>query len=79
MKDTVLTIEGLLMRWLIGVVFLTSALPAAAAETVTYVYDARGRLVQVIRSGGPVSGTQVTYAHDQADNRTSVQVVGAPQ
>ena len=49
-----------------------------AAETVTYTYDARGRLVQAVRSGGPSSGTQVNYTHDAAGNRTRVQVTGAP-
>lgn len=49
-----------------------------AAETITYTYDARGRLVQVVHSGGPVSGTQVNYTHDTASNRTRVQVTGAP-
>lgn len=51
---------------------------ALAAETITYTYDARGRLVQVVHSGGPVSGTQVIYTHDAASNRTRVQVIGAP-
>ena len=62
-----------------ALVALTFARSAMAAETITYVYDARGRLVQVVRSGGPVSGTQVVYTHDAAGNRTRVQVSGAPQ
>ena len=51
---------------------------ASATETVTYTYDARGRLVQVTRTGGPSGGTQVTYTHDKANNRTRVLVTGAP-
>lgn len=51
---------------------------AQAAETVTYTYDARGRLVKVVRTGGPANGTQVEYTHDPASNRTRVKVTGAP-
>jgi hypothetical protein len=52
--------------------------PALAAETITYSYDARGRLVQVARSGSVNSGVVTTYAFDRADNRTTRQVSGAP-
>ena len=48
---------------------LAAAVPASAAETISYSYDARGRLVKVVRSG-PVD-TTTTYVIDQADNRTS--------
>ena len=41
--------------------------PALAAETITYSYDARGRLVQVQRTG-PVNKT-TSYTLDKADNR----------
>ena len=41
-----------------------------ASETITYSYDARGRLKTVARSGGP-NGTKTTsYTLDRADNRT---------
>lgn len=62
----------------LALVALSFAGRAAASETITYAYDARGRLVQVVHSGGPASGTQVTYTHDAASNRTRVQVTGAP-
>jgi YD repeat-containing protein len=54
---------------------LLAALPAAAAETIAYSYDARGRLVQVARS---TSGTATTtsYGFDKADNRLSKTVSG---
>ncbi len=51
---------------------------ASASETVTYSYDAKGRLTNVQHTGGPASGTAVAYAYDPADNRTSVTVAGAP-
>lgn len=49
----------------------------AGSETVTYTYDARGRLVQVSRSGSVNNGVQATYTYDRADNRTVVTVSGA--
>jgi hypothetical protein len=57
---------------------LTLATAAIAAETITYRYDARGRLVKVERSGGPKSGAVTTYSYDKANNRTSRTVSGAP-
>lgn len=43
---------------------------AIAAETITYTYDARGRLISVVHSGGPSNGLTTTYSLDDADNRT---------
>ncbi|HEV2078769.1 MAG TPA: hypothetical protein VGR19_02565 [Allosphingosinicella sp.] len=43
------------------------AAPALAAETISYSYDVRGRLVQVQRTG-PVNNT-TSYTLDKADNR----------
>jgi len=51
---------------------------AAAAETISYRYDARGRLVKVERSGGPKSGAVTNYSYDKANNRTNKNVSGAP-
>jgi hypothetical protein len=62
--------------------FTFSVLYATAvfgAETTTYVYDAKGRLVQVVKSGGPNNGTTTTYNLDKADNRTKVVTTGAPR
>jgi YD repeat-containing protein len=55
-----------------------AATPAAAGETITYTYDARGRLVKVERSGTVNNGVKAEYAHDKADNRTNVTVTGSP-
>lgn len=54
------------------------AAAAHAAETVTYTYDARGRLVKVVHSGTVNNGVQTTYSHDRADNRTNVKTTGSP-
>lgn len=50
---------------------------AQATETVTYTYDARGRLVAVVHSGTVNNGVTTTYTHDKADNRTNVTTTGA--
>jgi phage portal protein BeeE len=49
----------------------------AAAEMITYTYDARGRLTGVARSGGPNAGATTTYQFDKADNRLAKTVAGA--
>lgn len=50
----------------------------AAAETVAYRYDARGRLVEVRRTGGPANGAVTAYSYDRANNRRQ-KVVTRPQ
>lgn len=51
---------------------------ASASETVTYTYDAKGRLVKVERTGTVNNGVKAEYSHDKAGNRTNVKVTGAP-
>jgi hypothetical protein len=48
--------------------------PAFAGETITYSYDALGRLVKVSHSGTVNNGTTACYAYDKADNRSNVLV-----
>ena len=43
---------------------------ASAAETVTYTYDARGRLIKVVHAGTVNNNNQVCYQIDKAGNRT---------
>ena len=47
---------------------------AMATETITYTYDARGRLVKVVHTGTVNNNNQACYKYDKADNRTNVQV-----
>ena len=47
---------------------------AYATETITYTYDARGRLVRVVRTGTVNNNVQANYSYDKADNRTNVNV-----
>jgi YD repeat-containing protein len=54
---------------------IAAALCAAAAiasETIIYRYDARGRLVKVVRSGSVNNNVSAQYSYDKAGNRTSV-------
>ena len=46
---------------------------ASAAETVTYTYDARGRLIKVVHTGSVNNNNQVCYKLDKAGNRTRVK------
>lgn len=53
------------------------ATSAQAAETATYSYDAKGRLIKVVHAGSVNSGVTVDYTHDTADNRTNVKTTGS--
>jgi hypothetical protein len=65
-----------------GLLLATSSLAfataAAASETITYTYDAKGRLVKVERAGTVNNGVTTDYTHDHADNRSNVTVTGSP-
>jgi hypothetical protein len=65
------------MRAILICAFFLSV-PASAAETITYTYDARGRLKQVQRSGTVNNGVNTTYTIDKADNRTNKTTTGSP-
>ena len=60
--------------------FAAAALAPSAhtAETITYTYDAKGRLVKVVHTGTVNNGVTVDYTHDKADNRTNVKTTGSP-
>jgi coenzyme F420-reducing hydrogenase delta subunit len=51
---------------------------ASASETVTYTYDAKGRVVKVEHSGSVNNNVVANYSYDTADNRTNVNVTGVP-
>ena len=59
-----------------GIGLLAAA--AHAAETLTYSYDARGRLVRVQHNGSVNANVVTNYVYDKADNRTLKNVTGAP-
>ena len=62
----------------ISVLSASVAGPALAGETITYTYDAKGRLVKVVHTGTINNNVQTIYDHDKADNRKQVTTTGAP-
>lgn len=68
------------MRRCIPLALTLALLPvaASAAETVTYSYDAKGRLTAVAHAGSVNNGVSAAYSFDKADNRTNVTVTGSP-
>jgi YD repeat-containing protein len=54
------------------------SIAAEAAETITYTYDARGRVVGVAHSGTVNNNVVTNYAYDHADNRTNKTTTGSP-
>ncbi len=51
---------------------------AAASETITYTYDAKGRVVRVVHTGSVNNNLQANYVYDDADNRKNQNVTGSP-
>lgn len=50
---------------------------SVASETITYTYDAKGRVVKAEHSGSVNNGVKAEYSHDKADNRTNVTTTGS--
>ena len=55
------------MRKIMGALLAVAGLaaPATAAETITYSYDARGRLIQIARTGTVNNGVTTSYQFDK--------------
>lgn len=66
------------MKRLILVAALIAVFPVqgASAETITYSYDALGRLVSSSVTGGPSGGATTGIGYDAAGNRTSYSISG---
>jgi YD repeat-containing protein len=60
------------------IVLLLLGAAAWASETITYKYDARGRLVQVNHAGTVNNNVVTNYTYDKADNRALKNTTGAP-
>jgi YD repeat-containing protein len=56
---------------------LLAGTTAHAAEAITYKYDARGRLIEVKRTGTVNNNVQTNYTHDKANNRKNVTTIGS--
>ena len=63
---------------LISAAVASFTIPALSAETITYSYDAKGRLVKVVRTGTVNNNVTVDYEHDKADNRTRLKTTNSP-
>ena len=59
-------------------ILLLLGVAAYASETITYSYDARGRLVQVNHAGSVNNNVVTNYTYDKADNRTNKTTTGSP-
>jgi len=68
-------LSRIFLTGLAGLGLVGAVVAAWASETISYRYDARGRLVRVVRSGGINTNVTANYSYDKADNRTSVNVV----
>ena len=65
------------MRMLVAILVLLGLAAAAyASETITYQYDARGRLIQVSHTGSVNNNVVTNYTYDKADNRNVVTTNG---
>ena len=64
--------------WLAGAAVAAVPALAVAAETIAYKYDARGRLVEVVRNDGVNANVVTNYSFDKADNRTGKTTTGSP-
>lgn len=56
---------------------LANASPVLATETISYVYDELGRLVELHTAGGVNTGEIVLITYDAAGNRLIYTVSGA--
>jgi YD repeat-containing protein len=57
---------------------LALAVGAEAAESISYTYDARGRLIAVNRTGSVNNQVNTTYNTDKAENRLNKTTTGSP-
>lgn len=65
---------GRMLLTSVSVIALTIAPSVNASETVTYTYDAQGRLVQSVISGTVNNGQSSSTTFDAANNRTNYSV-----
>lgn len=69
--------QHMVKKLLLMAVAGTTPVIAVGAESITYTYDAKGRLVKVVHSGAINNGVTAEYTQDKADNRKKVKVTGA--
>ena len=66
--------------WLLAVFGISILLGGSAAgtETITYTYDAKGRVIKVVRAGTVNNNVTTDYTHDKANNRKTVVTTNSP-
>lgn len=69
--------HSLFIRTTAAILLTGLSASSQASETVTYTYDALGRLVTSVHSGTVNNNVQTTYSFDLADNRTNLTIVNA--
>jgi YD repeat-containing protein len=57
---------------------LTIGAHSGASETITYKYDAKGRLIKVVHTGSVNNNATTDYTHDKANNRKTIVRAGTP-
>lgn len=70
------------MKKIVGVVAAIGSLAcvqSAAAETIYYTYDAKGRLVKVVKSNTTYTQVVSDISYDKADNRKRVVTTASPR
>jgi YD repeat-containing protein len=70
-------IYGVILSFGAAALILAQSTAVSASETVTYTYDAKGRLIKVERSGTVNDGKKTEYEYDKADNRKQVKATDA--
>lgn len=68
------------MKMHMCIALVLAAIPSSAAlatETISYSYDAQGRLIRLVKSGSVNNGAAVQYTYDQAGNRVRVTATGS--
>jgi len=62
----------------VALVVLFVGATALATETITYTYDAKGRLTKVVRTGTVNNNVTTNYILDKANNRKSKVTTNSP-
>ena len=57
---------------------LAVASGAFATETITYTYDAKGRVIRVVRTGTVNNNVTTEYTYDKANNRKTKVTMNSP-
>jgi YD repeat-containing protein len=65
------------VKLIVGMLLLSSTGSAFAGTTMTYTYDALGRLTATSNSGTVNNGAAMTTTYDAADNRVTYVVTGS--